>query len=146
MLDDALVKVEHELLAVHDATRNFRPILDYLAHPHKSSADRLPSYLLTWAGNLGDLEAKNVHAEFKRLAAEAEKKQREEAMREDTAAEESKNGSKSKSRRTSPARSAGAPLSPSKSAEKMSDIAGGASGGLGSSTKGSSSMPTLSPA
>ena len=35
LLDDALVKVEHELLAVHDATRNFRPILDYLSHPHK---------------------------------------------------------------------------------------------------------------
>ena len=137
LLDTALVKVEHELLAVHDAVRNFRPILDYLAHPHKSSADRLPGTLLTWAGNPGDLEAKNVHSEFKRLAAEAEKKQREEAMREDAAAEEAKAG-----RRGGAGAGAGRPggVSPSKSAAKMSDMGSPSpGGGLGSSL----SMPAL---
>ena len=135
MLDGALVKVEHELLAVHDATRNFRPILDYLAHPHKSSADRLPGALRAWAGNPGDLEAKSVHAEFRRLAAESEKKQREEAMREDAAAEDAK----SKSGRTSPSRSGGA-LSPSKSAAAVSEVPT-----LEAST-GSISMPALAAA
>ena len=101
LLDDALVKVEHELLAVHDATRNFRPILDYLA-PAQEHSRPPPGALLTWAGNPGDLEAKNVHSEFKRLAQEAEKKQREEAMREDAAAEEAK--SKRGGGRSSPQR------------------------------------------
>jgi hypothetical protein len=90
LLSEALDRCEHELLAVHDVVRNFPRILDGLAHPHKSTKERLPHALKAWAGAPGDIEVKNVHVEFKRLAAEAEKRQREEAMREDAAAEESK--------------------------------------------------------
>jgi hypothetical protein len=92
LLETALERLEHELLAVHDATRNFPKILDALAHPHKSTKERLPEPLKVWAGNPGDLEVKSVHTEFKRLAAEAEKRQREEAMREEAAAEEKLKG------------------------------------------------------
>ena len=83
LISDALDRCEHEILAIHDAARNFPKILDHMAHPHKSTKEKLPIALQRWAGNPGDLEVKNVHHEFKRLAAEAEKRQREEAMRDD---------------------------------------------------------------
>jgi len=91
MLEDALKRLETAVLDVHDASKRFKPIIDYLFHPHISTSHRLPAHLLTW-GSVASAEAVSVHAEFKRLAAESEKRQREEAMREEAAAEERAQG------------------------------------------------------
>ena len=141
LVSDALDRCEHEILAVHDAARNFPKILDHLAHPMKSSKERLPTALQRWAGNPGDLEVKNVHHEFKRLAAEAEKRQREEAMREDAAAEEKKPGRGGKG--LTPSKSAVPATKPSGAGAAATPIKGE---GLVASNGGSVSMPTLSPA
>ena len=136
LLSDALDRCENELLGIHEATRTFPRILDTIAHPHKSTKERLPLPLKRWAGNQSDLDVKNVHMEFKRLAAEAEKRQREEANREDAAAEE-----KAASRRGRGS------MTPSKSAVSPKPAAAAAYGGAapkGDALNASSSMPALS--
>jgi len=111
LLDEALSRCKHELLAVHDAAKRFKPILDHLAHPHPSTASKLPHQLQVWGG-VGCPEVLSVHAEFKRLANESEKRQREEALREEAAVEESKNAKRS----TGAPRASQPPSQPSTSA------------------------------
>ena len=105
-------------------------LLDHLAHPHASTASKLPQELQTWGG-VGAPEVLSVHAEFKRLANESEKRQREEALREEAALEESRNA------RRSPNRPAGSP--PQQSTPTLGASEPAADGGLGASQ----SMPAL---
>ena len=94
LLDEALKSAEHEILGIHDATKRFKLMIEQLLHPNPSTAGNLPRVLQTW-GAVGYPEVLNVHAEFKRLANESEKRQREEAMREEAALEESRNARRS---------------------------------------------------
>jgi hypothetical protein len=94
LLDEALARCKQELLAVHDAAKRFKPILDHLAFPHPSTASRLPAKLQKWGG-VGDAEVLSVHAEFKKLAQESEMRLKQEALREEEAAHDAKNARRS---------------------------------------------------
>jgi len=80
---------------------------------------------------VGAPEVLSVHAEFKRLANESEKRQREEALREEAALEESRNA------RRSPNRPNGSPQQ--QSTPTLGGTEPPTDGGLGASQ----SMPAL---